>query len=60
MRTRVAVLTLGVLLTFATALPVLAEDAPPAVPPGCARAFAETSVRGVRGADAVAAHCGGA
>jgi hypothetical protein len=37
MRRRVAVLTLGALLTLATAVPVLAEDAPPAAPPGCVR-----------------------
>ena len=60
MRRRVAVLTLGALLTLATAVPVLAEDAPPAAPPGCARALAETTVHGAPGAAAVAVHCTGA
>ena len=60
MRRRVALLTLGALLTLATAVPVLAEDAPPAAPPGCVRALAETTVHGAPGATAVAAHCPGA
>ena len=57
MRRRVAVLTMGALVTLATAVPVLAEDAPPPAPPGCARALAETTVQGAPGAVAVAAHC---
>ena len=57
MRRRVAVLILGALLTLTTAVPVLAEDAPPAAPPGCARALAETTVHGAPGAADVAAHC---
>ena len=54
MHKRMLVLALTMLLALTTAVPAFAEG-PPATPPGCAVAAAQTA--GTPGAAAVAAHC---
>jgi len=54
MHKRMLVLVMAMLLALTTAVPAFAEG-PPATPPGCAVAAAQTV--GTPGAAAVAAHC---